>query len=217
MISYKNTPNDPILNTKKNIKNILLNNIKYTIQKINYTNPYNYKIKKYKIKKTEFSRYANNIKNKKDKEQCIDDSDTKDIIIDNDLTIDGEDNFMILPNQETRKDMYGKEVLVKDGNIDRYDKDILLYKYNTENEDEPDIDELLKNIQIEIQDMKDDIIILQEKTNFFYNNKDTKLEYDKYKNNTTTIPILKDLYKNIELPFENIVKKYTEIIEKNGL
>jgi hypothetical protein len=126
---------------------------------------------------------------------------------------------MILPNQDIRKDVYGKEVLVIDGNIDRYDKDILLYKYDTENDDEPDIDELLRIIQMEIQDMKEDIILLQEKSNFFYNNDDTRKKYEDYKKNISNIPILKDLYKTIELPFEKIVnqKKYSEIIEKAGL
>lgn len=219
MISYKNTPNDPILNTRKKITNILLNNIKYNIKKIDYSKPYAYKIKKNKIKKGEFSRNANNIKEEKDKQQCIDDGDTKDIIIEQDLTIVDQESFMILPNKDTRKDMYGKEVLVIDGKIDRYDKDILLYKYDTENDDEPDVDELLRIIQMEIQDMKEDIILLQEKSNFFYNNDDTRKKYEDYKKNISNIPILKDLYKTIELPFERIVnqKKYSEIIEKAGL
>ena len=218
MISYKNTPNDPILNTKKKITNILLNNIKYSIKKIDYSKPYTYKIKTNKIKTGEFSRNANNIKEKKDKQQCTDDGDTKDIIIEEDLTA-GEESFMILPNKDTRKDMYGKKVLVIDGKINRYDKDILLYKYDAENEDEPDIDELLKIIQIEIQDMKNDIIILQEKSNSFFNNPDTQKEYEKYKNNTSTIEILKDLYNNIDIPFEKIItkKEYTKIIQDYGL
>jgi hypothetical protein len=217
MISYKNTPSDPILNTKKKITNILLNNIKYNIKKIDYSKPYAYKIQKNKIKKNEFSRNANNIKEEKDKQQCIDDGDIKDIIIEEELTNEGKESFMILPNQDTRKDMYGKEVLVIDGKIDRYDKDILLYKYDAENEDEPDIDELLKIIQMEIQDMKEDIIVLQEKSNFFFNNDDTRKEYEKYKKNISSIPILKDLYKTIDIPFENIIEKYKVIIEKDGL
>jgi hypothetical protein len=219
MISYKNTPSDPILNTKKKITNILLNNIKYNIKKIDYSKPYAYKIQKNKIKKGEFSRNANNIKEEKDKQQCIDDGDIKDIIIEQDLTSEGQESFMILPNQDTRKDMYGKEVLIINGKIDRYDKDILLYKYDAEDEDEPDIDELLKIIQMEIQDMKEDIILLQEKSNFFYNNDDTRKKYEDYKKNIINIPILNDLYKTIDVPFENIVKnkKYAKIIQDNGL
>ena len=219
MISYKNTSEDPVLNRKKNITNVILNNIKYTIKKIDYSKPYAYKIKTNKIKTGEFSRNANNIKEKKDAKQCIDDGDTKDIIVDQDLASEGQESFMILPNQDTRKDIYGKEILVIDGKIDRYDKDILLYKYDAENEDEPDIDELLKIIQIEIQDMKNDIIILQEKSNSFFNNPDTQIEYEKYKNNTSTIPLLKDLYNTIDVPFEKIItkKEYNEIIQDNGL
>ena len=217
MISYKNTSVDPVLNTKKNITNILLKNIKYTIKKIDYSNPYAYKIKTNKIKTGEFSRNVKNTKLKKDDQQCIDDGDTKDIIVDEDLTSGGQESYMILPNQDTRKDMYGKEILVIDGKIERYDKDILLYKYDAENEDEPDIDELLKIIQIEIEDMKNDIIILQEKSNFFYNNKDTQNEYKKYEDNTSTIPILKDLHNTIDVPFEKIVTNFDQIIKDNGL
>ena len=45
MISTKNIPSDRVLNTKKNIMDILFKDINYNNKKIQYTKPYVYKIK----------------------------------------------------------------------------------------------------------------------------------------------------------------------------
>ena len=122
---------------------------------------------------------------------------------------------MILPNGETRKDMYGNPVLAQAGNISNYDKDILLYKYDDTNQDEPDIDELIKNILKEIQDINADIIDFQKESLYFLNDANTAKEYKKYVNNQ--IDELKDYYNTIDEPFEKIVKEYYDIIEEAGL
>ena len=122
---------------------------------------------------------------------------------------------MILPNGEKRKDMYGNPVLAQEGNISNYDKDILLYKYDDTNQDEPDIDELIKNILKEIQDINADIIDFQKESLYFLNDANTAKEYKKYVNNQ--IDELKDYYNTIDEPFEKIVKEYYDIIEEAGL
>lgn len=212
MISNKIIPADTILNRKKNIMDILLTDINYTSKKITYQNPYDYKIKKIKIKKHNFFRNVNNLK-KKDK-KCIDIGYERDIIIE-DIPTDNE-NFMILPNNEIRKNIYGEPVVI-DLKNNRYDKDILLYKYDAGGEEEEqNIDTLIQNIMKEIQDMDEDIYDLTDKYLDFLDKKETKDEYIKYKRNELT-GIYKDLYKSVDLPFENIINKYDEIIEKFGL
>ena len=218
MISTKNIPSDRVLNTKKNIMDILFKDINYNNKKIQYTKPYVYKIKKFKknkIKETEISRNVNNFKNQNNKKNCTDDSDTKDIIVKEDITNENQDSYMILPNGEKRKDMYGNPVLAQEGNISNYDKDILLYKYYDTNQDEPDIDELIKNILKEIQDINADIIDFQKESLYFLNDANTAKEYKKYVNNQ--IDELKDYYNTIDEPFEKIVKEYYDIIEEAGL
>ena len=72
MISTKNIPSDRVLNTKKNIMDILFKDINYNNKKIQYTKPYVYKIKKFKknkIKETEISRNVNNFKNQNNKKK----------------------------------------------------------------------------------------------------------------------------------------------------
>ena len=213
MINTKNTPIDTVLNRKKNIMNVLFNDINYESTKIKYTIPYVYKIKTNKIKTGNYIRNVNNLERKK----SCNVFDEKDISV-KDLT-NSNSNYMILPNNEKRKNMYGNPVLIVDGKIDRYDKDILLYKYDAENEEEPDIDELIKIIEKEIDNMKDDMSYLMGMYNKFLKNEKTNEEYEKYKDGTITNKYIKDkyIYNDIDKPTGKIIDEYTEIIKADYL
>ena len=82
MINSKNISIDYVLNRKKNIMNILFNDINYKSTKIKYETPFVHKIKIIKtdkIKQLNFSRNVNNLKIKEN--NCVDTSDMNNIII----------------------------------------------------------------------------------------------------------------------------------------
>jgi len=217
MINTKNTSIDTILNRKKNIMNIIFKDINYNSKKIKYDKPYVYKIKTHKIKTENFIRNVNNLEKKKICDSFNDDKDisVKDVIADT----NSNSNYMILPNNKIHKDMYGVPVQNVDGVIGRYNKDIFLYKYDDKSEEEPDIDELLKIISKEIDDMKEDMSYLTKMYDSFLNNPNTKEEYKSYKDGTTTNPYIKNkyVYKVIDEPIQEIIQKYKDLINNSNL
>ena len=207
MINSKNISIDYVLNRKKNIMNILFNDINYKSTKIKYETPFVHKIKIIKtdkIKQLNFSRNVNNLKIKEN--NCVDTSDMNNIIIKDlqDIPIS-----VILPDKNNLTDINGNEILIKKSDISKYDKDILFYNYEDKNEDEPDIDELTKIILQEIENMKNEIMWFSKMSDDFLKNKDTSIEYNKYKEMPAN--------KNIDEKFENIIKHYDVMIEQNGL
>ena len=200
MISTKNTSIDTILNRKKNIMNILFSDINYKSKKITYKESYNYKIKKIKIKDVNFSRNVNNLKKKK--ETCIDTGYINDIVVENNTETE-----IILPDNKKLKDINGNDVVIKRNEITKYQKDILFYKYDNENEEEPDIDELTKIIIKEIEDTKNEMKWLSKMIDEFLEDTTTIDKYKKYQKDNAAI----------DDEFEAIIKEYAKIIQDYGL
>jgi len=200
MINTKNTSIDTVLNRKKNIMNILFSDINYKSKKISYETAYNYKIKTIKIKDVNFSRNVNNLKKKK--ETCIDTGYINDIVIENNTETE-----IVLPDNKKLKDSYGNDVVIKRNEITKYQKDILFYKYDNENEEEPDIDELTKIILKEITDTTDEIKWLSKMIEEFLEDTKTIDKYKKYQEDNALI----------DDEFEAIINKYSDIIENFGL
>ena len=200
MISTKNTSIDTILNRKKNIMNILFSDINYKSKKITYKESYNYKNKKIKIKDVNFSRNVNNLKKKK--ETCIDTGYINDIVVENNTETE-----IILPDNKKLKDINGNDVVIKRNEITKYQKDILFYKYDNENEEEPDIDELTKIIIKEIEDTKNEMKWLSKMIDEFLEDTTTIDKYKKYQKDNAAI----------DDEFEAIIKEYAKIIQDYGL
>ena len=120
-----------------------------------------------------------------------------------------KNRFKSLTDKNNLTDINGNEILIKKSDISKYDKDILFYNYEDKNEDEPDIDELTKIILQEIENMKNEIMWFSKMSDDFLKNKDTSIEYNKYKEMPAN--------KNIDEKFENIIKHYDVMIEQNGL
>ena len=116
MINSKNISIDYVLNRKKNIMNILFNDINYKSTKIKYETPFVHKIKIIKtdkIKQLNFSRNVNNLKIKEN--NCVDTSDMNNIIIKDlqDIPIS-----VILPDKNNLTDINGNEIHRQDAMSD---------------------------------------------------------------------------------------------------